>query len=177
MRIGLVRHFPVTEPWPKGWLTSVELHHWRERYDAAEVSSSPVADETPNWARCYTSDLKRAAVTAEAMYRGEIIPLAALREVESAPMGPEQLRLPVWTWRLVYRFAWMIGHSSQKHLRDRFLTRLRSVADLIEKQEEDALLVSHAGMMLYLHRELLRRGFRGTRFTIADHARVYVFER
>ena len=35
MRIGLIRHFPVTEPWPSGWVTSDDLQRWRKRYDAA----------------------------------------------------------------------------------------------------------------------------------------------
>jgi hypothetical protein len=39
------------------------------------------------------------------------------------------------------------------------------------------LIVSHAGMMFYLRKELLRRGFYGPKFGIADNGRLYVFER
>ena len=71
----------------------------------------------------------------------------------------------------------MCGHDSQKKTRDDFFNRVRSVADLVESQTQDLLLVSHAGMMLFLRKELLRRGFRGPRIGIADHARVYEFQR
>lgn len=177
MRIGLARHFPVSEPWPAGWRTAAELNEWRVRYDAADVRPFPVCDETGRWSRCYTSDLTRAAITARALYRGEVIPLAALREAEFAPFATGGLRLPVRLWRTIFRIAWMTGHGSQRHLRDDFFARVRSVADLVESQHDAVLLVSHAGMMFYLRKELLRRGFRGPGFQIAAHARVYEFER
>lgn len=177
MRIGLARHFPVSEPWPSGWRTSAELQTWRKRYDVAEVSVVPVEDETMRWARCYTSALSRSITTAHAMFRGEIIELPALREAEFGPFPTGNLRLPVWVWRMVIRITWLRGHASQKHLRDDFFARVRTVADLIESQPDDLLLVSHAGMMLYLRKELRCRGFRGPRIGIAEHARVYVLER
>lgn len=177
MRIGLARHFPVTEPWPSGWRTSAELQAWRVRYDHAPVKPLPVADETPNWARCYASDLTRADTTARALFRGEIITLPDLREAEFAPFATGGLRLPVWVWRQLIHLAWLTDHVSQRAQRDDFLARVNRVADLIESQHEDLLLVSHAGMMLYLRRELLRRGFRGPRFGIARHAQVHVMQR
>ena len=165
------------EPWPRGWRTSAELHAWRLRYDAAEISPLPVEDESARWARCYASDLSRAQTTARVMYRGEIITHSGLREAEFAPFATGDLRLPVWVWRSLIRLAWMSGHASQRPLRDEFFSRVRSVVDLIESQQEDLLIVSHAGMMFYLRKELLRRGFRGPGFKIAGHARLYVFER
>ena len=35
MRLGLIRHFPVQEPWPSGWVTAGYLQDWRVRYDVA----------------------------------------------------------------------------------------------------------------------------------------------
>lgn len=177
MRIGLARHFPVSVPWPTGWRTSAELQAWRAHYDIAEVNPFPVADETPRWSRCYVSDLPRAETTARALFRGEITRLPALREAEFGPFGTGELRLPVWVWRMVIRLAWLSGHSSQRHLRDAFFTRVNAVAELIEAQSEEVLLVSHAGMMLYLRKELIRRGFRGPRIGIAKHAWVYEMTR
>ena len=51
------------------------------------------------------------------------------------------------------------------------------MAEMIDSHQEDLLVVSHAGMMLYLRKELLRRGFCGPKFGMAEHARLYVFER
>jgi broad specificity phosphatase PhoE len=177
MRVGLVRHFKVSEPMPSGWMTSDELQEWRERYDLAEVCPIPVAPEGANWHRCYASDLARAHKTAQALYSGEILAMPELREAEFGSFRTGRLRLPVLVWRWMLRLAWMTGHSSQSQFRDDFLTRVRVVADRIEGHGEDLLIVSHAGMMLYLRKELLRRGFCGPKFGIADHAKIYIFGR
>jgi broad specificity phosphatase PhoE len=158
-------------------MTSDDLQAWRMRYDAAAVCPTPVTLEWECWARCYASDLSRAHTTAQTLYSGEILPLAELREAEFAPFRTGRLRLPVLVWHWLLRLAWMTGHSSQSQLRDDFLGRVRAAADLIEGHEEDLLLVSHAGMMFYLRKELLRRGFCGPKFGLADNARLYVFER
>lgn len=177
MRVGLIRHFQVLEPMPRGWVTMDELLAWRTRYDSAEVSPVPLSLEGGNWARCYASDLPRAQKTAQAVYSGEISPLSELREVEFAPFQSGRLRLPFRLWTWLVRLAWMTGHESQRRLRDDFFGRMRRVADLIEAQKEDHLMVSHAGMMFYLRKELLSRGFFGPKFGIAENARLYVFER
>src|SRR6266496_3824982 len=62
MRVGLVRHFPVSEPMPSGWMTAAHLHAWRRRYDCAGAQWEAVTQQAINWARCYSSDLKRAYV-------------------------------------------------------------------------------------------------------------------
>jgi broad specificity phosphatase PhoE len=177
MQVGLVRHFRVSEPMPRGWMTSEDLQAWRLRYDSAEVCPIPLTFDGANWARCYASDLPRAHKTAQAVYSGEILPLSELREAEFAPFHTGRLRLPVLVWRWMLRMAWMTGHPSQRRLRDHFLSRVRAAADFIEGGEENLLIVSHAGMMFYLRKELLRRGFYGPKFGIADNGRLYVFER
>lgn len=39
MRVGLVRHLKVTQPFPTGWVTARDLQDWRLRYDAAPVGT------------------------------------------------------------------------------------------------------------------------------------------
>jgi broad specificity phosphatase PhoE len=177
MRIGLARHFPVRLSWPTGWPTAQELHDWRACYDAAPITPLPVADETEHWQGCLASDLPRALLTAAALFRGEITPLPELREAETVPMPTGPLRLPVRAWRLLYQMAWAFGFRSQKALRDDFHARIRTVADLIESRQANTLVVSHAGTMIYLRRELVRRGYQGPGFGIPEHGRVYVLER
>jgi len=177
MRVGLVRHFPVSEPMPSGWITAAQLHEWKRRYDCAGAHCEAVTLAAANWARCYSSDLKRAYVTAQALYPGEIVQTPLLREPEVAQFETGELLLPIWLWRLMLGLSWMTGHRSQRSSRDDFLRRVHAVAELIESDDTDVLLVSHAGMMAYLRKELLRRGFEGPKFRIADHARLYVFER
>lgn len=177
MRIGLVRHFPVTEPWPRGWVTSEELQRWRVRYDAAEPIIGAIDVSAVKWQRCFSSDLRRAAVTAQTAWSGPITPTPLLREVEVPALPTGNLRLPVWGWRLLLRFAWSAGHESQRAARDELRRRIQAIADLLEQEPVDTLVVSHAGVMFFLRKELLRRGFTGPRFGLAKHARLYIFER
>lgn len=177
MRVALVRHFKVSEPLPSGWMTAQELLAWRERYDEAEVCPCEVTFDSESWTCCYASDLARAQATARSIYAGDIQLMAELREAEFGLFPTGRWRFPVWVWRIMLRLAWMTGHSSQCQFRDDFRSRVRRIADLIDSCETDTLVVSHAGMMFYLRKELLRRGYRGPKFSLADHARLYIFER
>jgi len=177
MRIGLVRHFPVTEAWPCGWLTSDDLQQWRARYEASEPVVGTIDIGRIAWQRCFSSDLKRAYVTAKAAYSGAIIQTPLLREAEMLPFATGQMRLPVWAWRWVFRLAWLTSHNSQRPARDDLHRRIREMADLLEAETVDTLVVSHAGIMVFLRKELLRRGFQGPGFNLAEHGRLYLFER
>jgi broad specificity phosphatase PhoE len=176
MRIGLVRHFPVTEAWPSGWVTSDDLQQWRKRYEAAEPIVGPIDVSAVAWRRCYSSDLKRAYVTAQKAYAGTIVQTPLLREAEFLPFATGRLRLPVWGWRTLLRLAWLTGHSSQRATRDEFQNRIRKMADLLEAEPADTLVVSHAGVMFFLRKELLRRGFKGPGYKLAEHAQLYLFQ-
>ena len=158
-------------------MTAAELHAWRKRYDTAEAHPTGVTLDSTGWPRCYSSDMTRAYATAQTLYSGEIVQTPLLREADIAEFQTGQLRLPVSLWRWVLRFTWMTGHRSQRAARDDFRSRVQAVADLAESSEGDVLLFSHAGLLAYLRAELVRRGFRGPKFRIAEHARLYVFER
>lgn len=177
MRIGLIRHFPVTEAWPSGRLTSDELQQWRKRYDAAEPIIGPIDVRGIAWQSCFSSDLKRAYVTAQTAYAGAIVQTPLLREVDTLPFASGRLRLPLWAWRWVFRMAWLTGHGSQRPARDDLRQRVRAIVDMLEAEPVDTLVVSHAGIMIFLRKELLRRGFQGPVIQMAEHGRLYVFSK
>jgi hypothetical protein len=177
VRIGLMRHFQVEEPLPTGWRTAAQLHEWRQRYDDSEPRVRPLEAGTVAWQKCLSSDMRRAFITAQKAYAGTITQTPLLREAEFHPFRTGGLRLPIRVWHWILRAAWLTAHSSQRTVRDDFRKRVQAVADLLHHEESDTLVVSHAVMMMYLRKELVRRGFRGPEFKIADHARVYVYER
>lgn len=182
MRIGLLRHFPVVDGFPRGWRTSEELLAWLESYDRGEVMIGEFDLGGIEWNVCVASDLPRARVTAEAVFRGGEIELTSLlREGRFASFGTGRLRLPVKLWEWVLRVAWLTGHRTQRACRDELRERVRMMAERLakraEEERQDTLVVSHAGVMLYLSEELRRRGFIGPKMGIARHARVYVFDR
>ena len=177
VRIGLIRHFEVKKPLPSGWMTAAQLIQWREDYEAAEVTVGTVDLGGLSWTHCWSSDASRACVTARTAFSGTITQWPELREAEVPPFATGNLRLPVWCWRVLLRLSWYFGHRSQRPARDAFLQRVRLMADKLVAQKEDTLVFCHAGVMHFLRKELLRRGFTGPRFTLAHHARLYVFEK
>lgn len=177
MRIGLLRHFPVEQALPKGWQTSEELLAWWKSYDLAETLVGNFDLGGVAWRTCISSDLPRARITAKAAFHGEIEHTAMLREAQFALFETGGLRLPVWVWRWVLRFTWMTGHKSQRACRDDFRARVLAMADRLSGMDRDTLVVSHAGLMMYLSAELRRRGFAGPKLRVARHAIVYIYER
>ena len=177
MRIGLVRHFPVEHGLPTGWRTAAELQSWRQQYDMSPTIPSAADLRSTTWDECLSSDLERAVATARALFNGPIEKTPLLREPEFAPFRTGKVRLPVWMWRWILRISWVTGHRSQRACRDEFRTRVTAVADLLEQRSAAILVVSHAGIMAYLSRELRRRGFAGPRLRIAKHATLYVYEK
>jgi broad specificity phosphatase PhoE len=177
MRIGLLRHFPVEQSLPTGWRTAADLQTWREQYDLASVNVGEFDLGGVDWQACISSDLPRAAITARAVFAGDIEQTALLREPEFAPFGTGNVRLPVWAWRWLLRLAWMTGYRSQRACRDDFRHRVGTIADRVCGMDRDVLLVSHAGMIAYLSAELRRRGFAGPKVRIAKHATAYVYRK
>ncbi|MDN4524982.1 hypothetical protein [Fictibacillus fluitans] len=85
MRIGLMRHFKVTEGYPSGLFSSRDLMKWVDEYDASEVEESEVDLGGVDWKWCYSSDLSRAEITARRAFKGEITFLEELREIRLSP--------------------------------------------------------------------------------------------
>ncbi|MCC6233128.1 MAG: histidine phosphatase family protein [Verrucomicrobiales bacterium] len=177
MRLGLLRHFPVTLPFPSGWRTSTDLQVWLDHYDRAPITPGPSDLGGVPWQVCLTSDLPRALATARAVFPGQVEPTELLREARFLPFATGSLRLPVWTWYWWVRICWMTGHRSQRPCRDEFRIRVRTMANRLSQATQDTLVVSHAGMMAYLSTELRQRGFVGPRLKMAQHARAYLYQR
>jgi len=177
MRIGLVRHFPVEQQFPRGWKSTSELLEWRRQYDASPVIIGPADIGSFKWTKCLSSDLERAVQTAQAVYSGPVEQTPLLREADFAPFKTGRLRLPVWVWRGMLGLSWATGHRSQRANRDEFRRRVVAAADLLEEKNGDVLVVSHAGTMSYLSKEIRRRGFDGPKLRMPKHATLYVYER
>jgi len=177
VRIGLLRHFPVQQPFPTGWPTAGELETWLDQYDVAAVTIGAADLAGVSWQVCLASDLPRARTTAQTLFPGEREHTPLLREIRFTPFRTGNLRLPMWAWWWLLRFAWMSRHPSQRACRQDIAQRVQNMADRLCAAEQDTLVVSHAGLMAFLSAELRRRGFTGPKLRLADHARCYVYEK
>ncbi|BCB02263.1 histidine phosphatase family protein [Bacillus sp. KH172YL63] len=176
MKIGLVRHFKVTRGYPASRVNSEELMKWVEEYDASDVEENEVDLGGVNWGSCYSSDLQRARTTAETVYGGDIHYLEELREIRLAPLFRSERKLPLFLHLLMIRLAWWCNHRSQPESRREVEKRINIIVDRLIEEGKDVLVVGHGGIMMYIRKALLKRGFTGPSFRRPANGKVYMYE-
>ena len=163
---------------PSGWLSAADIQAWQTEYDTSAVIQRPVLLDPAKWERWVSSDVKRARETARAIAAGPWEELQELREPNVSVLRPGTLRLPFAAWRWIFRWMWMTSHRSQQAIKAELLRNVAYVAkEVLAPDHRNTLIVSHAGVMMFLRRELLKLGFVGPRFKLAEHGRLYLFER
>ncbi|SHJ32546.1 histidine phosphatase family protein [Propionispora hippei] len=179
MKIGLVRHFEVAHQ-PSSNLklmTPTQLKEWLHEYELSDVKDCLLEPDKGIWETCYSSDLPRAIKTAQKLFAGEIIETKALRELPIFPPTNINFKLPVVLWLFLGRIAWMLSHKSQVESKAMLKERVKYIVDeIILKNDQDILIVSHGFLMIFLRKELLKQGFRGPNFKKAVNGEIYVFE-
>ncbi len=175
MKIGLVRHFKVKQPLPKGFLIGYEaLVNWFEEYDTADVHYTHVDMRTINWKLCYASTMSRAYCTAKHIYDGEIQTIDDLREVTVLNLMNKKRRLPIILWAILIKRKTL----SANEITEATKKKLANFIDwLLSKQEKEILVVSHGFIMMLLQQELKARGFTGEQFRNPANGKVYIFEK
>jgi broad specificity phosphatase PhoE len=177
MQIGLVRHFKVKRGYPtEKWITPTQFDQWLKEYEESDVEESPVDLGGIVWKKCYVSTLRRAEITAEKIYDGELIKSDDLREIPVYPFFKRNIKLPVLFYPLFVRAAWFFNHKSQLERRTDVEKRIAKIVDrIIEECDENALIVSHGGLMMFMRKELIRRGFKGPRLGRPQNAKLYLY--
>lgn len=177
MKIGLIRHFRVMKDYPKDkWFyTANEVSQWFAQYDLAEIEYSDPQIDISEWNVCYASTMSRALKTAKHLYQGEIIELDELREI-SAPVYKRKMRLPFIGWALLIRFSYYFNKQTKIDIKDAQDKIRKVIDDIMASGQEDVLIVSHAALMVYMRKELVKRGFSGPKFNIPSNGELYVFE-
>ncbi|HEV7330545.1 MAG TPA: histidine phosphatase family protein [Flavisolibacter sp.] len=175
MKIGLIRHFSVKHAFPgKTFLYYEELVRWFEEYDAADIDYAVVDLCGINWHVCYSSATSRAVKTAEHIFDGNIIQLEELRELQFLPLVNTKLKLPLFLWAMFIRNRALSSNA----LTNEMITRLRSfVNTLMNNKNKNVLICSHGFVMMFLQKELIRRGFNGDKFNTPANGRIYLFEK
>jgi broad specificity phosphatase PhoE len=58
------------------------------------------------------------------------------------------------------------------------IKRIQAVMDeILSQSEEDVLIVSHGALMMFMRKELLKRGFKGPRLKTPENGKLYIFEK
>lgn len=180
MKIGLVRHFKVKRGFPeKRFITGHEFMQWADEYDKSDIEVGESNLEGINWNRCLSSNLHRASKTAQLIYSGKISITDQLREIRVYPISKQKMKLPFIVWILLVRVAWFFNHKSQLERKSDVEARIKGIVDeMLSYTGEDVLIVSHGGLMLYLRKELIKRGFSGPKLNGTPvNGKLYVFEK
>ncbi|BFH68461.1 MAG: histidine phosphatase family protein [Paenibacillus dendritiformis] len=177
MNIGFVRHFKVASQPDNRWMTPEQFNQWVERYNHSDVHAGAFLDCDLKWDVCLSSDLYRAAKTAQLIYGGPVILTAQLREIGMSWPGSSQLRLHYYAWQMMARLAWYLSHPSQEESRRESVMRARQFIDHIEEnyRQSNVLVVSHGAFMKCLIQELLRRGYKGKRPYKPKNGKLYTY--
>ncbi|MGE7604343.1 histidine phosphatase family protein [Peribacillus sp. NPDC097675] len=177
MKIGLVRHFKVAHDFPSGkYVTADFMEQWFKDYDEADILYGETQLSDVDWKACYSSDMSRAVKTAEDVYVGEVIQMKELREIPSPPLKGK-VKLPFIFWAIWIRCSSFMNKQTRAEIRKAKKRINQALDEILAKGEEDTLIVSHAALMVYMRKELIRRGFAGPKFRIASNGKLYVFEK
>ena len=176
VKVGLVRHFKVKKEYPKGGRYSTdEVAQWFREYDLADIEPGTTELGETEWSCCLASDMSRARQTAELIYDGAVHATSELREIP-APAFKTRLKLPFLAWAIFIRTSWLFNRQARQDIHEA-KERIRKVLDkAITPAGENVLIVSHAALMIYMRKELIRRGFRGPKFKIPKNGVLYIFE-
>lgn len=179
MKIGLIRHFKVKKELPKKlFISQNELLKWFEEYDYCDVEYGSVELGKTHWTSCFSSDLSRAVRTAETIYTEDIVKMKELRELKAYPVFKRNVSLPMFVWGFLIRIVWLLNHKSQlESVRD-IRRRAGTVLDeILSRGQGDTLIVAHGALMLFMRKELVKRGFRGPRLRTPKNGKLYLYER
>lgn len=176
MKIGLVRHYKVKKGFPeKRWLTYGELAQWFREYDESDIEEEATDLQGIQWGKCYSSDLPRASRTAKAIYEGPIACTDELREIP-LPHFKLQMRLPFLCWAIIVRLSAYLSRDTREKIAEGE-KRIGAILDRVIEEGHDTLIVSHAALMMYMRKELRRRGFVGPSYRTPANGKLYLFER
>jgi len=181
MRIGLVRHFKV-DCHKSLFMTSKEFKEWEENYNKSDIIRNDVELMGIKWDKCYSSTLIRAIMTAQDVYKEDIVKNDLIRETIIDPIFKSNFKFPYWFWAVGGRIAWYFNHKSQEE--NKIITKDKVIKFVDELQDEakkegrqNILVVTHGFFMYSLQKELKKRGFKGKLITSPKNGVLYLYKK
>jgi broad specificity phosphatase PhoE len=181
VKIGLIRHFKVNYH-KKTFMTSKEFKEWEENYNKSDVVKKDIELMGIKWDKCYSSTLIRALVTAQHVYKEEIVQNDLIRETIIDPIFRSNFKFPYWFWAVSGRIAWYFNHKSQQEKKTITKDKAKKFVDLLQQEAklegvENVLIVTHGFFMYSLQRELKKRGFIGKLIYSPENGILYLYKK
>jgi broad specificity phosphatase PhoE len=162
-------------------MTSKQFKQWEENYNNSDVIIKDVKLMGINWDKCYSSTLIRAKITAQYVYKEDVVKSDLIRETIIDPIFKSNFKLPYWFWGVGGRFAWYFNYKSQQENKIITEDKARKFVDKLQEDakresSENILIVTHGFFMYTLQRELKKRGFIGKFITIPKNGILYLYK-
>lgn len=175
MKIAIIRHFKVDYK-PKKMMNSYYFEKYIKEYDEANVIKNEINIEEDKYYKCYCSDIERAYITANEVYKGTIEQTNLLREVQMYPIFNTKLKLPAFFWSISSRICWMFNGKSQLETKQKTIERAKEFISKIDF-DNDILIVSHGFFLITLINQLKEIGFKGDVPRKMENGTLYILER
>ena len=183
MKILLIRHQKPVMEW-KSRYSSEEYNRACSLYDEADILPIEHPQEMGDYTRIYVSSLKRSIQTARQLFPtapdSMIIKTDLLDEVPLRSFCRTEKEYPRWVYDAFGRVQWWMG-KNQEESRTETFKRADQLIELLEKENENAILVTHGFFMSVLIKRFRRRRryeiYRSSTFVIAPLEKVRVSDR
>ena len=159
MKILLIRHGRVAMEWKKSYTPEAYDEACRQ-YDESDIVPVEHPQDTGDYDRIYVSGLRRSIRTAEQMFpsapESMITGTPLLNEVPLRAFSDDDKIRPKWVYDVIGRLQWFAG-KRQEETRSETIKRADELIGILEKNNENAILVTHGFFMNVLVRRRKRR--------------------
>lgn len=178
IKLGLVRHFKVDEVSAKK-LSSEDYRKWLDTYDMGDVIVVPLSIVGDQWDKSYSSDLKRAIITAESSFRLKPIVTEKLREVRLEPFIETDRKLSLHLWSVFGTILWLFSKNDG---RERYKDTKKRINEFLDKCIEDSnenriLIYCHGFLIFAFQWELRKRNYKGPLIIGPKNGELFIFEK
>jgi len=108
-----MRHFKVKHKLKSKWMNFKQFKECTETYNNSEIIPPNDINYDDNWDICFSSDLKRAELTAKLIYSGIIIRTKDLRKIKIKKFKIAEITLHYNIWLIMSRIVWYFSQKSQ----------------------------------------------------------------
>ena len=149
MKVIIMLHSKVEYIWKK-WYTSDEFYKACKKYDISFVERTEQNSQDFNCKNIYISTLLRSKETAISIFgKVDFRQTGLIDEVPLRSAFDSKIRLPLWFWNFTGRLQWFFNIERQSEGRFNTKKRAKSFVNMLCKDREDTIVITHGFFYAY----------------------------
>lgn len=174
MKVIIMRHSRVKYIWKK-WYTSDEFDKACKEYNMALVEYTEQKFRNFYNKNIYISTLSRSRETAISIFgQTHLRQTELIDEVPLRSAFDSKIKLPLWFWNFAGRIQWLFNIGRQIEGRLNTKKRAKSFVNMLCRDGEDAIVITHGFFMHTLLNAFKDEGFRYEKSNIHYKTGSYV---